>query len=131
MCNKSIRTYSNTVSLLGKLVALMVTELGDTMMKIIESSVSQTKSPGNFQSPNTWSRHVTHSFRPSQNSSSRTKATQRVCFNYNSGAKCKYSPFYFKHISQHCSEQHPRIKCSRPDKGKTGSRPASGNNIKV
>ena len=38
--------------------ALMMTGLGDTMMKILESSVSQTKSPGNFQSLNTWSRHV-------------------------------------------------------------------------
>lgn len=74
---------------------------------------------------------LTHSFRSSQNSSSRTKATQRVCFNYNNGTKCKYSPCYFKHICQQCSEQHPRIKCSRPDKGKTGSRPAGGNNNKI
>ena len=51
-------TYLNTASLLGKLVALMVTGLGDTTMKILESSVSQTKSLGNFQSLNTWSRHV-------------------------------------------------------------------------
>ena len=51
-------TYLNIASLLGKLVALMVTGLGDTTMKILESSVSQTKSPGNFQSLNTWSRHV-------------------------------------------------------------------------
>ena len=30
----------------------------DTMVKILESSVSQTKSPGNIQSLNTWSRHA-------------------------------------------------------------------------
>ena len=51
-------TYSNTASLLGKLVALMVNGLGDTMMKILQSFVSQKKSPGNFQSLNTWLRHV-------------------------------------------------------------------------
>ena len=51
-------TFSNTASLLGKFVALMVTELGDTMMKILVSSVSETKSPGNFQSLNKLSSHV-------------------------------------------------------------------------
>ena len=51
-------TFSNTASLLGKFVALMVTELRDTMMKILVSSVSETKSPGNFQSLNKWSSHV-------------------------------------------------------------------------
>ena len=55
--------YSDTASLLRKLVALMVTGPGETIMNILESSFSQTKPPGNFQSLNTWSRHV-HSLIP-------------------------------------------------------------------
>ena len=65
----------------------MVTGHEVTMMKILETSVSQKKVPWKLPITEYMVKActLTHSFRPSQNSYSRTKVTQRVCFKYNNG----------------------------------------------
>ena len=71
-------------------------------------------------------------FRGGNSGGNRGQDDQRVkvCYNYNNGSKCTFSPCRFKHICQACKGNHPRVKCNKEKGDKPKESDKAPNNSK-